>query len=146
MSAYGKTVAIERLGARELKQRFHVIVIGVERAERREIPGARIPFGDEVLSGAPCEFRLAVLYGIISPPRPPKSRAAGVEFRNANVAGTIHRYLAGTATNCAGDARCGRDKHHRDSGDIRNYGRKRKGAAAPRAGHPAQEALYPRES
>ena len=53
----------EWLRAREVEQQLHVVFVCVERAQRGEVPRARIARGDEIFSSAPGEFRLAALNG-----------------------------------------------------------------------------------
>ena len=45
-----------------MEERFHVVFISVERAERGEILGARVAFRNELCSCSPGEFRPTVLY------------------------------------------------------------------------------------
>jgi len=44
------------LGACKTEQRLHVVFIGVERAERGEVVGARAAFSDNVCSRSPGKF------------------------------------------------------------------------------------------
>jgi hypothetical protein len=48
---------------RKVEKGLHYVVICIKRAECREISAACIALRDQVFSGSPGEFRLAVLYG-----------------------------------------------------------------------------------
>lgn len=50
-------------GPSKIEKGLHYVVIYIKRPQCREIPAACIALSDQVFSGTPGEFRVAVLYG-----------------------------------------------------------------------------------